>query len=337
MKENKFQKSEFILYTSPVGDVKLEVFLQDETIWLTQRNMAELFDVSTQNITIHLKNIYENGELEKKSTCKEILQVQKEGKRDVSRNIEYYNLDVIIAVGYRVNSKRATQFRVWATKVLRDYIVKGFVLDDNRLKQGQEIFGKDYFRELLERVRSIRASERRIYLQITDIFKECSIDYDKNAKITKDFYAKIQNKFHYAITGKTAAEIIHFKADKSERNMGLETWKNSPKGRILKSDTSIAKNYLSEQEIKKLERTVSAYFDYIENQIEQRKKMNMRTLSESVNKFLEFNDFVVLSGKGKISSKMAEKKAFTEYDEFNKIQKIDSDFENEIKKIKRRK
>ena len=258
--------------------------------------------------------------------------VQKEGDRNIKRDVEFYNLDTIISVGYRVNSKQATLFRIWATKVLKEYILKGFAMDDNRLKNGQ-YFGKDYFKELLERVRSIRASERRIYQQIADIFAECSIDYDPKSEITRDFYATVQNKFHYAITGQTAAEIIYEKADANKRNMGLSTWKHAPKGRILKTDSIVAKNYLSENEIKKLERTISSFFDYIERIIETRTVMKMENLAKSVNKFLEFNEFRVLEGKGTISFEDASKKAFKEYDEFNKHQRIDSDFDKFSKKL----
>ncbi|HCX77049.1 MAG TPA: cell filamentation protein Fic, partial [Algoriphagus sp.] len=258
------QQNNFLLYTAPSGEVRVQVYLQDESVWLTQKAMSLLFDTTTQNITIHLKNIFESGELDEMATCKEILQVQQEGDRQVSRKQKFYNLDAIISVGYRVNSSKATQFRIWATQTLKEFIIKGFVLDDERLKQGTTAFGKDYFKELLRRVRSIRASERRIYQQVTDIFAECSIDYDPKSEITKNFYAMVQNKFHFAITGKTAAEIIHLSANAKKENMGLTTWKNSPDGRVLKSDVIIAKNYLQEKEIQQLERTVTGYFDYIE-------------------------------------------------------------------------
>ncbi len=330
-------ESNFILYTAPNGEVELRVLLIDETIWLTQKSIAELFGVTPQSITIHLKNIYDSGELDEVSTCKDFLQVQKEGNRNVQRQTKFYNLDAIISVGYRVNSKQATQFRIWATQTLKEYIVKGFVIDDDRLKQGNAIFGKDYFRELLERVRSIRASERRIYQQVTDVFQECSIDYDPQSEITKNFYAMVQNKFHFAITGSTAAEIVYKKADSKKENMGLTTWKNAPKGRILKSDTGIAKNYLEEKEISQLERTVTGYFDYIENLIERRNTFTMQELAESVNKFLSFNEYKVLEGKGKISHTQAINKASKEYDQFNKTQKIDSDFDKQIKAIENKK
>lgn len=327
--------NKFILYTAPSGAVRVDVFLEGETVWLTQKSMGVLFDTTPQNITIHLKNIYESGEIEQEATCKEILQVQKEGEREVARNQKYYNLDAIISVGYRVNSTKATQFRIWATNTLKEYIIKGFVLDDERLKQGQTLFGKDYFRELLQRVRSIRASERRIYQQVTDIFAECSIDYDKNAEITKGFYAMVQNKFHFAITGSTAAEIIAKTADSKKENMGLTSWKNAPEGRILKSDVIIAKNYLQEKEIKQLERTVTSYFDYIEGLIERENTFTMQGLATSVNKFLTFNDYKVLEGKGKIKKITADKKAIKEYDTFNKTQKIISDFDKVVKGLKK--
>jgi len=256
--------NKFILYTTSTGEVKVDVFIEDETVWLTQKAMGELFETTPQNITIHLKNIYAESELTEISTCKDFLQVQREGNRNVERKQKYYNLDAIISVGYRVSSSKATQFRIWATNTLKEYIVKGFVMNDDRLKNGQTVFGKDYFKELLLRVRSIRASERRIYQQITDIFAECSIDYDKNSEVTKAFYATVQNKFHFAITGKTAAEIIFNTADTNKENMGLTSWKNAPTGRVLKSDVIIAKNYLQENEIRQLERSVTGYFDYIE-------------------------------------------------------------------------
>lgn len=331
------QQNNFILYQTPSGEVSLSVLLKDETIWLTQKMMAELFQTTPQNITIHLKNIFEEGELQEDATCKDFLQVQQEGDRTVNRKSKFYNLDAVISVGYRVNSTKATQFRIWATKALKEFIIKGFVLDDNRLKQGETFFGKDYFKELLERVRSIRASERRIYQQITDIFAECSIDYDPHAEITKNFYAMVQNKFHFAITGNTAAEIIYKNANAKKENMGLTTWKNAPEGRILKSDTTIAKNYLQEKEIKQLERTVTGYFDYIENLIERENTFTMEQLAQSVDKFLNFNEFKILDGKGRVSHQRAIDKAGKEYDQFNKTQKIISDFDKEIKKLKGKK
>lgn len=326
----------YILYSEPDEDVKINAVIKDETIWLTQKAMAELFDCSTDNIGLHLKNVYESGELEKNRTTEEISVVQKEGTRDVKRNVSFYNLDAIISVGYRVNSAKATKFRIWATGVLKEYIKKGYVLDDERLKQGETVFGKDYFRELLERVRSIRASERRIWQQITDIFAECSIDYDRNSEITKQFYATVQNKFHYAITGQTAAEIVYDKADHTKEHMGLTTWKNSPDGRVLKSDVNIAKNYLSEKQIRQLERAVSGYFDYIEDLIEREIPFNMKQFAASVNEFLEFRKYDILEGNGRISRNDADNKAFAEYDIFNKTQKIDSDFDKMIRKIEKK-
>ncbi|TSC94294.1 MAG: virulence protein-like protein [Candidatus Berkelbacteria bacterium Athens1014_28] len=334
-KNNLPEKNQFLLYTTPSGDVKIGVLYRDETIWLTQKKMAELFGCTIENIILHLKNIFNENELLEASTTKDFLVVQKEGTRQINRTIKMYNLDAIVSVGYRVNSEKATHFRIWATKTLRDFIIKGFILDDDRLKNGSH-FGKDYFRELLERVHSIRASERRIYQQITDIFAECSIDYNPRSEITKNFYAMVQNKFHYAITGQTAAEIIYTKVDKNKPFIGLSTWKNSPKGRILKSDALVAKNYLPENKIKKLERTVSAFFDYIENIIENNHLMKMEDLAKSVDKFLNFNEYKILEGKGKISHEKAEKKAIVEYDNFNKTQKIESDFDREIvSKIKK--
>jgi len=327
------EKNQIILYTAPGGDVKLEVFLQDETLWLTQKMMAELFEVTVPNVSMHIKNIFDEEELNKSSTVKEFLIVQNEGGREVTRDVDFYNLDAIIAVGYRVNSRRATQFRIWATQVLKDYIIKGFALNDELLRQGKHVFGKDYFLELLERVRSIRTSERRIYLQITDIFAECCIDYDPNSLTTRDFFATVQNKFHYAITGQTAAELINAKSDKNKPFMGLTTWKNSPKGRILPSDVVIAKNYLQEKEIKKLERTISGFFDYIERHIENRQTFTMADFAESVNRFLSFNEYKILDGKGAISKEQADKKAMSEYETFNKIQPIESDFDREIKRL----
>jgi len=322
----------FILYTTPNGDVKLEVFLQDETLWLTQKMMAELFGVKEHTVTYHLKKIFNSGELIEQVTTRKIRAVRNEGKRKVLRDIDFYNLDVIISVGYRVNSGRATQFRIWATQVLKEYIIKGFAMNDNRLKQGDKTFGKNYFRELLERVRSIRTSERRIYQQITDIFAECSIDYNPNSEITRNFYAMIQNKFHFAITKQTAAEIIYVKADKSQPFMGLSTWKNAPNGRILPSDVTIAKNYLPENEIKKLERTISGFFDYIENVIERENILTMNDMVLNVDAFLNFNKFKILKGKSKISKKEADNKALHEYSEYNKRQPIESDFDKEIKR-----
>lgn len=329
----KDELTEFLLYTTPAGNVKVEIFFHNENIWLTQKRMAKLFGVNIPAISKHLNNIYDSGELIRNSTVSILETVQIEGNRTVKRNKEYYNLDAIISVGYRVNSAQATQFRIWATERLKDYLIKGFILDDERLKNGK-YFGKDYFRELLERVRSIRASERRIYQQITDIFAECSIDYNSNSQATRNFYATVQNRFHFAITGHTAAEIIFDSADAKKDFMGLKTWKSAPDGRIIKSDTNIAKNYLNEKAIKTLERTISGFFDYIENIIENRISFTMEEFADSVNKFLEFNEYKVLAGKGIISAPQAEQKAFTEYDEFNKTQKIISDFDKQVKTLR---
>lgn len=319
----------YLIYNTPQEAVSVNAVVKGETIWLTQKAMAELFDCSTDNISLHLKNIFAEGELDKNSVTEKISATATDGKNYLT---QFYNLDAIISVGYRVNSRKATQFRIWATSVLKEYMTKGFAMDDERLKQGEGAFGKDYFRELLERVRSIRASERRIWLQITDIFAECSIDYDKEADITKDFYAMVQNKFHYAITGKTAAEIINTSADKTKEHMGLTTWKNAPDGRILKSDVVVAKNYLEEKQIRQLERAVTGYFDYIEDLIERENTFTMEEFAKSINEFLAFRKYDILKGKGSISKKQAEHKAKTEYDEFNKTQKIFSDFEKSLKK-----
>ena len=324
---------QFALYSIDQEDIKVKVAIKDETIWVTQRGMAELFDCTSDNISLHLKNIYADGELSEISTTEDFSVVQSEGSRQVTRSIRFYNLDAVISVGYRVNSHRATQFRIWATSVLKEFIKKGFVLDDERLKQGEAVFGKDYFRELLERVRSIRASERRIWQQITDIFAECSIDYDKNSPVTQEFYATVQNKFHYAITGQTAAEIVYSKADSSKEHMGLTTWKNSPDGRILKSDVTIAKNYLDEKQIRRLERTVSGFFDYVEDLIEDNHTFTMQQFADSINAFLEFRQYKILQGKGTVSKLDAERKATSEYDIFNKTQQITSDFDQEVKKL----
>jgi hypothetical protein len=320
---------EFLLYTDENGDVKVRVMLINDDLWLTQDLIAELFGKARNTITVHINNIFAEGELEEKSNVKKI---------DIPNSdklVNIYNLNVIIAVGYRVNSKKATQFRIWATKVLNEYIRKGFVLDDERLKNGEKFFNKDYFKELLERIRSIRASERRVWQQITDIFAECSIDYDKNADITREFYATVQNKFHYAITGNTAPEIIYNSADSTKEHMGLTTWKHSPNGRILKSDVLVAKNYLDEKQIKTLERTVSGYFDYIEDLVERENTFTMEEFAESINAFLEFRRYDILKDKGSISRKEAEEKAEKEYNIFNKTQKIESDFDRLLDESKR--
>lgn len=330
---------DFLLYSTPEEDVSVNTLVKDDTIWLTQKAMAELFDVGVPSVSKHLKNIFAEGELDEEVVIS-ILEITTEhgaiqGKTQ-TKPTKFYNLDAIISVGYRINSRKATNFRIWATSILKEYMTKGFAMDDERLKQGKTAFGKDYFKELLERVRSIRASERRIWLQITDIFAECSIDYDKNSDETKEFYAMVQNKFHYAITGQTAAEIIETKADKSKENMGLVTWKNSPDGRILKSDVVVAKNYLDEKQIKQLERTVTGYFDYIEDLIERENTFTMEEFSQSINEFLTFRKYDILKDKGSISKKKADQKAKAEYDEFNKTQKINSDFEKQLKGLSRK-
>ena len=319
---------QFILYNLPDEDGKVQVIIRDETLWCTQKAMAQLFGVDRTVVSKHLKNIFESSELQQDSVCAKFAHTAEDGK---IYNTQFYNLDAVISVGYRVNSLQATRFRQWATKILNEYIKKGFALDDERLKQGTAVFGKDYFRELLERVRSIRTSERRIWQQITDIYAECSIDYDKNSPTTHDFYAMIQNRFHYAITGQTAAEIIYTKADHTQEHMGLITWKNAPDGRILKSDVSIAKNYLQENEIRRLERAVTGYFDYIEDLIERENTFNMEQFAASVNEFLTFRKYQILPDKGRISAAQAKTKAESEYDIFNKTQRIDSDFDKQIK------
>ena len=321
---------QFILYNLPEKDGKVQVIIRDETLWCTQKAMAQLFGVDRTVISKHLKNIFESSELQQDSVCAKFAHTAEDGK---IYNTQFYNLDAVISVGYRVNSLQATRFRQWATKILNEYIKKGFVLVDDRLKQGTAVFGKDYFRELLERVRSIRTSERRIWQQITDIYAECSIDYDKNSPTTHDFYAMIQNRFHYAITGQTAAEIIYTKADHTQEHMGLTTWKNAPDGRILKSDVSIAKNYLQENEIRRLERAVTGYFDYIEDLIERENTFNMEQFAASVNEFLTFRKYQILPDKGRISAAQAKAKAESEYDIFNKTQQIDSDFDKQIRKM----
>lgn len=325
---------QFLLYNMPEDSGKVQVVIKDETIWCTQKAMAQLFGVGVPAISKHLKNIFEEEELSPEMTISKMETVINRGKRgEVNEFIDFYNLDAIIAVGYRVSSLKATRFRQWATTILNEYIRKGFAMDDERLKQGTAMFGKDYFRELLERVRSIRASERRIWQQITDIYAECCIDYDRNAKTTRDFYAMVQNRFHYAITGQTAAEIVYTKADHTKENMGLTTWKNAPDGRILKSDVSIAKNYLQEKEIRQLERTVAGYFDYIEDLIERENTFNMEQFAASVNEFLTFRRYQTLPDKGKISAAQAKKKAEDEYALFDPTQQIDSDFDKEVRKM----
>jgi len=330
-------KSDIILYRTPEGSVKVEVILQDETVWLTQKAMGELFGVAKSTISEHLSNVYDSGELKKDSTVRKIRTVQKEGEREISRLLEFYNLDAIISVGYRVNSSQATQFRIWATKVLKDFMLKGFVLDDECLKQGNRLFGKDYFDELLERIREIRASERRFYQKITDIYAECSMDYDPESEITRIFYKIVQNKLHWAVTGQTAAEIISSRVKAELPNMGLSSWKKSPKGKILKSDIIIAKNYLNEKEIKELNRVVSMYLDYAENQAERQIPMKMKDWVDKLDSFLQFNDYSVLKNAGAISANIAKKLAEHEYDKFRIEQdkKYESDFDREVKKLRK--
>lgn len=331
--ENDFN---FLIYHTAEENVSVNALVKDETIWLTQKAMAELFDVDKSSISRHLKNIFNEGELDEKVVVAKIATTTQHGAiegKTQSKETQFYNLDAIISVGYRVNSKRATSFRIWATGVLKEYMIKGFAMDDERLKQGKTAFGKDYFRELLERVRSIRASERRIWQQITDIFAECSIDYDKNAQVTHDFYAMVQNKFHFAITGQTAAEIVYTYADRTKENMGLTTWKKAPDGRILKSDVVVAKNYLKEKQIRQLERAVTGYFDYIEDLIERENTFTMEEFAASVNEFLAFRRYDILRDKGKISGRMAKEKASAEYKEFNKTQKITSDFDKAVNRM----
>lgn len=327
---------EMVLYHTADGDVSVEAYIIDESIWVTQKAMADIFGVDKSGISRHLKNIFESKELDETVVVAKNATTTKhgaiEGKTQKSET-NYYNLDAIISVGYRVNSKKATQFRIWATRILKEYMIKGFVMDDDRLKQGKAYFGKDYFKELLERVRSIRASERRIWQQVTDIFAECSIDYVKDSEVAYLFYATVQNKFHYAITKHTAAEIVYDSANHEKENMGLTTWKNAPDGRVLKSDVSIAKNYLTENQIRQLERAVSGYFDYIEDLIERENTFTMQEFAESVNAFLEFRRYDVLKDNGRISHKQALDKAYAEYEVFNKTQKIDSDFDEFIKGI----
>lgn len=321
---------QFLLYNMPDADGKVQVVIKGETLWCTQKAMAQLFGVGVPAISKHLKNIFEEGELVADSVISKMETTAADNK---IYETSFYSLDAIIAVGYRVSSLKATRFRQWATKILNEYIKKGFAMDDERLKQGTAVFGKDYFRELLERVRSIRASERRIWQQITDIYAECSIDYDRNSPTTRDFYAMVQNRFHYAITGQTAAEIVYTKADHTNENMGLTTWKNAPDGRILKSDVSIAKNYLQEKEIRQLERTVAGYFDYIEDLIERENTFNMEQFAASVNEFLTFRRYQILPDKGKISAAQAKKKAEAEYALFDPTQQIDSDFDKEVRRL----
>lgn len=329
------QFSDIIFYNTPDGEVKVEVLLNDETFWLTQKRMSELFGVESNTINYHLQEIFKSGELSPEATTRKIRVVQKEGQRDVSRDMDFFNLDAIIAVGYRVNSFQATQFRIWSTKVLREFIVKGFVLDDERLKKGAR-FGKDYFDELLDRIREIRASERRFYLKITDIYEQCSIDYNKEAAITQQFFKTVQNKLHFAISGKTAAQIIAERADADKPHMGLQTFKNAPDGKVLKGDISVAKNYLIEKEIKDLERIVSMYLDYAENQAARQIPMKMSDWTTKLDAFLQFNEYQILKDAGKVSHDIAITLAAQEYDKFRVIQdkNFESDFDKELKKLR---
>lgn len=324
---------QFLLYNTPDENIKVNVIVKDETLWLTQKAMAELFGVTVASISRHLKNIFQENELDEKVVITKIVTTTQHGAiqgKIQTRETQFYNLDAIISVGYRVNSQKATKFRMWATGILKEYIQKGFVLDDERLKQGNTVFGKDYFRELLERIRSIRASERRIWQQITDIFAECSIDYDPKSQTTRQFYAMVQNKFHYAIAGQTAAEIVYNSVDHTKENMGLTTWKYAPDGRILKSDVTVAKNYLPEEQIRRLERAITGYFDYIEDLVERENTFTMEEFAASVNEFLAFRRYKILKDNGRISRRQAEEKAAAEYNEFNKTQKIVSDFDKLI-------
>jgi len=334
MAKQKYNSSDIIFYSSPEGNVKVEVMYSGETFWLTQKRMAELFGVEVPAVSKHLANIFESGELVQEATVSILEIVQQEGSRNVTRKMEFYNLDAIIAVGYRVNSRQATQFRIWATQTLREFIIKGFVMDDERLKQGTR-FGKDYFDELLERIREIRASERRFYQKITDIYEQCSIDYNKDADITQTFFKTVQNKLHWAITGKTAAQLIAERVSAGKPNMGLSTWKNAPKGKILKPDVSLAKNYLIEKEIKELERVVTMYLDYAENQAARHIPMKMSEWVQKLDAFLQFNEYKILKDAGKVSHAVAKQLAEKEFEKYRVIQdkNFESDFDKEVKKI----
>jgi hypothetical protein len=336
--ELEARESNVIFYTTPDGHVKVDIVYSDESFWMSQKKMAELFGVEVNTVNYHLKEIYKSSELQEVRTIRNFRTVQKEGNRNISRNIDFYNLDAIIAVGYRVNSWEATQFRIWATNTLREFIVKGFVLDDDRLKQGT-YFGKDYFDELLERIREIRASERRFYQKITDIYAQCSIDYDPKAEITLNFYKTVQNKLHWAITGHTAAEIIAHRADASKPHMGLTTWKHSPDGKILKTDISVAKNYLTENEISSLNRIVSMYLDYAENQAARKIPMSMKEWVSKLDAFLQFNEYQILKDAGRISADVAKRLAESQYEKYRVVQDqlYESDFDKEVKKIVKKK
>lgn len=335
MAENTPQFNDILLYTAPSGAVKIEVIFEGETFWLSQRKMGELFGVEVQTINYHLKEIFKSGELEEVATIRKIRIVQTEGNREVAREVDFYNLDAIIAVGYRVNSYQATQFRIWATKTLKEFIIKGFVLDDERLKQGRH-FGKDYFDELLERIREIRASERRFYQKITDLYAQCSIDYDPKSETTTLFYKTVQNKLEWAITGQTAAEIIASRTGAEKPNMGLSTWKNAPGGKILKSDVSVAKNYLSESELSALNRIVTMYLDYAENQATRQISMRMQDWIEKLDAFLRFNEYDILQDAGKVSHEVAKALAEKAYEQYRiqQDENYESDFDKEIKRLK---
>ncbi len=334
MTERAPQEGELILYRTANDAVRVEVLYESETFWLDQRRIAELFGVDIRTVSEHLRNVYDSGELSQDATLRKIRIVRTEGNREVRREIEFYNLDAIISVGYRVNSAQATQFRIWATQTLREFIVKGFVLDDERLKLNKR-FGKDYFDELLERIREIRASERRFYLKLTDIYEQCSIDYDAQAETTKTFFKTVQNKLHWAVTGKTAAEIIAERADAEKPSMGLTTWKNGPRGKILKSDVGVAKNYLIEREVSELERIVSMYLDYAENQAARQIPMKMADWVSKLDAFLQFNEYEVLTDRGKISAEVAKRLAEEQFEQFRVRQdrEFESDFEAEVKRI----
>jgi hypothetical protein len=327
--------TEFLLYTTPNGKVKVEIFLRDENIWLTQAKIAELFDVERSVVTKHLQNIFNEGELKKEATCAKIAQVQNEGGRQVKRDVEFYNLDAIISVGYRVNSSVATRFRIWATERLKEYVIKGYTMNDEKLKDPYNIFGKDYFEEQLARIRNIRSSERRLYQKITDIYAECSADYSPDEEITKQFFATVQNKLHFAITGKTAAEIVNERASSSKPNMGLTSWKNSPKGAIRETDVTIAKNYLNEKELDHLNRIVTMYLDYAEMQAKRGILMKMKDWVVKLDAFLKFNERDILKNTGKISHEVAEALALKEYEKFRIEQDKNyiSDFDREVKKL----
>ncbi len=333
MSDEGYKRSDFLLYTSPDGAVRIEVFFEDETVWLTQKRMAELFGVESHTITYHLKEVFESGELNEAATTRKIRVVRSEGDREVKREVNFYSLDVIISVGYRVNSAQATQFRIWATKTLQNFIIKGFAIDDERLKNGVH-FGKDYFDELLEQIREIRASERRFYQKVTDIYAT-AIDYDKNSPVTQEFYATVQNKLHWAIHGHTAAELVAKNADASKEHMGLKTWRDAPHGKILKPDVAVGKNYLNEKQLNELNRVVTMYLDYAENQAERGVLMKMSDWADKLDAFLQFNEYDILDNPGQVSAAAAKKIAENEYEKFRVIQDrlFESDFDQVVKRI----